>query len=232
MRVSVVIFPGSNCDMDAIHAWSQVLGAKVTPIWHKDHDLKKPDLVFLPGGFSFGDYLRSGAIAQFSPIMSEVKNHQQRGGYLMGVCNGFQMLCEMKILPGALLTNASLKFVCKETFVTLVSNNSPFTSHLAKGTTLNIPCAHGMGQYFADQATLDQLQANGQIVFQYSDPSGVVRPEANPNGSLRNIAGITDATGRVLGMMPHPERHVEAELGCDDGALLMRGIMTYLQKAA
>lgn len=232
MRVSVVIFPGSNCDMDAIHAWSDVLGAQVTPVWHKETNLQNADLVFLPGGFSFGDYLRSGSIAQFSPIMAEVKKHHARGGYLMGVCNGFQMLCEMNILPGALLTNASLKFVCKETHITVNSTRSSFTAHLASGTVLNIPCAHGMGQYYADASTLDQMEANGQIAFRYSTPTGAITAKANPNGSLRNIAGITDASGRVLGMMPHPERHVEAELGSEDGSILLQGIKAHLEQAA
>ena len=232
MRVSVIIFPGSNCDMDAIHAWSEVLGAQVTPVWHKETDLKNPDLVFIPGGFSFGDYLRSGAIAQFSPIMQAVKKHHERGGFLMGICNGFQVLCELNILPGALLTNASLKFVCKDTHILASSQQSPFTAHLKQDTILSIPVAHGMGQYFAESQILDQLEGDGRVAFRYCDAQGNVTPEANPNGSLRNIAGITDASGRVLGMMPHPERHVEAILGCDDGALLMRGIRDHLEKVA
>lgn len=232
MRVSVVIFPGSNCDMDAIHAWSKVLDAQVTPVWHKDTDLKNPDLVFIPGGFSFGDYLRSGSIAQFSPVMSEVKKHHARGGYLMGICNGFQILCELNILPGALLTNASLKFVCQKTHIVTASQQTPFTAHLAANTVLEIPVAHGMGQYFADQVTLDRLEGEGQVAFRYCDAHGHITAAANPNGSLRNIAGITDASGKVLGMMPHPERHVELALGSDDGAVFLRGIKAHLEQAA
>ena len=232
MRVSVVLFPGSNCDRDAIHAWSEILEAKVTPVWHKETDLQNPDLTFIPGGFSFGDYLRSGAIAQFSPIMEAVKKHHERGGYTMGVCNGFQILCEIGILPGALLTNASLKFVCGDTHVKVESTQSAFTNHLAKGTVLNIPVAHGMGQYYADSETLDRLESENRVAFRYCSIDGQVTEDANPNGSLRNIAGIVDSGGRALGMMPHPERHVEAELGSEDGALLMAGIKNFMSQAA
>jgi len=232
MRVSVILFPGSNCDRDAIHAWSNILGATVTPVWHKETDLKNPDLAFIPGGFSFGDYLRSGAIAQFSPIMEAVKKHHQCGGYTMGVCNGFQILCELGILPGALLTNASLKFVCGDTHLKVESTDSAFTHHLAQGTILNIPVAHGMGQFYADPDTLDRLEGEGQVAFRYCDQDGAVTQEANPNGSLRNIAGIVDSSGKVLGMMPHPERHVEAELGSLDGASLLEGIKAHLELAA
>lgn len=231
MRVSVIIFPGSNCDRDALHAWGPVLGAKVTPIWHKDHDLQNPDLVFIPGGFSFGDYLRSGAIARFSPIMDEVLAHQKKGGYLMGVCNGFQILCELKLLPGALLTNQNLKFLCHDVFLRHESARSPFTHNLAPGQVLDLPIAHGMGQYFADEATLDQLEGEDRVVFRYCEENGEVTEAANPNGSRRNIAGICDASGRVLGMMPHPERHVETELGSEDGAALLSGLIDYLVAA-
>ena len=224
MRVSVITFPGSNCDADAIHAWSRVLGAEVAPIWHKDTDLARPDLVFIPGGFSFGDYLRSGAIARFSPVMTEVKRFYERGGFVFGVCNGFQILCEMGILPGALLTNRDLKFLCRDVYIRTEVGGSPFTNRLHNGQVLKIPIAHGMGQYFADEETLDLLEAENRIAFRYCDAAGNLTEQANPNGSVRSIAGITDATGRALGMMPHPERHAEAVLGSEDGALLLRGV--------
>ena len=225
MRVSVLIFPGSNCDQDAIHAWSQILKARVAPIWHKDTDLQNPDLVFIPGGFSFGDYLRSGAIARFSPIMAEVRRFHGRGGYLFGVCNGFQILCELGLLPGALLTNRRLKFLCQETHIRTETADSPFLDDLRPGQVLNIPISHGMGQYYADEATLDRLEQEQRVAFRYCDAEGNLDPRANPNGSARAIAGITDGSGRVLGLMPHPERHVEQELGSVDGVPLMSGIL-------
>ena len=232
MRVSVIVFPGSNCDQDAIHAWTEILGATVTPIWHKDTQLQKPDLVFIPGGFSFGDYLRSGAIARFSPIMEEVKHFYQQGGYLFGVCNGFQILCEMGLLPGALLTNKNLKFLGQDVFLRVESNPSPFTRNLVPGRVLEIPIAHGMGQYFADDATLDRLEGEGQVAFRYCDENGQLTQESNPNGSARAIAGITGGNGRVLGMMPHPERHVERELGTVDGVGVLKGILEHLSVPA
>ncbi len=232
MRVSVLIFPGSNCDMDAVHAWSRVLHAKVTPVWHKDHDLANPDLVFIPGGFSFGDYLRSGAIASFSPVMQDVARFAEKGGYVFGVCNGFQILCEMGLLPGALLTNKNLRFLCEDVHIRVENQKSPFTAKLASDQVLNIPIAHGMGQYFADAETLQRLEENGQVAFRYCDAAGELTETANPNGSLNHIAGITDAGGRVLGMMPHPERHAEAELGSIDGAVLLSSIMQHFSKVA
>lgn len=232
MRVSIVVFPGSNCDHDAVHAWSEVLGAEVNVIWHKEHDLKNPDLVFIPGGFSFGDYLRSGAIARFSPIMNDVASFYQKGGYLFGVCNGFQILCELGILPGALLTNAGLKFICRDTYVKPVNTNSAFTLDLDPNRPLNIPIAHGMGRYHADEETLKRLEDEGRIAFRYCDEQGRVTTEANPNGSLANIAGILDPSGRALGMMPHPERHAEAELGSTDGASVLATIKAHLESGA
>ena len=228
MRVTVIIFPGSNCDRDAIHAWSRIVGAEVTAVWHKDTDLQRPDLVFIPGGFSFGDYLRSGAIATFSPVMSEVLAFYRKGGYLFGVCNGFQILCEMNVLPGALLTNKGLKFLCRDVWLRAETGSCPFTAHLAPGTRLRIPIAHGMGQYFADEATLDRLEGDGRVVFRYCDADGALTSESNPNGSARAIAGISSRDGRVLGMMPHPERHVENALGSTDGETLLRGIAAML----
>ncbi len=232
MRVSVIIFPGSNCDRDAIHAWSNLVHARVSEVWHKDTDLKKPDLVFLPGGFSFGDYLRSGAIARFSPIMEEVRRFYRAGGYLFGVCNGFQMLCEMGILPGALLTNRHLKFLCQDTYIRCEANASPFTSELEPGAVLKIAIAHGMGQYHADEDVLAALEGEGRVAFRYCDAGGRLTEEANPNGSVRAIAGITSGNGRALGMMPHPERDVEDELGSSDGLAVLRGISGHLDSAA
>lgn len=232
MRVSVIIFPGSNCDRDAIHAWSNVVHARVSEVWHKDRDLKKPDLVFLPGGFSFGDYLRSGAIARFSPVMDEVRRFFRAGGYLFGVCNGFQMLCEMGILPGALLTNRHLKFLCQDTYIRPEVNGSPFTAHLQPGTVLKIAIAHGMGQYHADEADLRRLMDEARIAFRYCDVAGALSDDANPNGSAHAIAGITSENGRALGMMPHPERDVEDELGSSDGLAVLHGIMSHLSSAA
>lgn len=227
MRVSVIIFPGSNCDMDAIHAFRNVLGAEVTPVWHKDHDLNKPDLVFIPGGFSYGDYLRSGAIARLSPVMSSVQAFYNKGGHVFGVCNGFQILCEMGILPGALLTNKDLKFLCQDVHIRIENTDTPFTAELTKGHVLNIPIAHGMGQYFADEATVDQLEDEDRVMFRYVGPDGNLDDAANPNGSIRSIAGICDAERRAIGMMPHPERHVESELGCDDGRILLACITNH-----
>jgi phosphoribosylformylglycinamidine synthase len=227
MRVSVIIFPGSNCDMDAIHAFRNVLGAEVTPVWHKDQDLSKPDLVFIPGGFSYGDYLRSGAIARLSPVMSSVQDFYNKGGFVFGVCNGFQILCEMGILPGALLTNKNLKFLCQDVHIRVVNTDTPFSNELEAGRVLNIPIAHGMGQYFADDATLDRLEDEGRVLFRYCEADGSLSEAANPNGSMRSIAGICDADRRALGMMPHPERHVESELGSDDGRALLSCIVDH-----
>ncbi|MCB1044401.1 MAG: phosphoribosylformylglycinamidine synthase subunit PurQ [Acidobacteria bacterium] len=232
MRVSVVTFPGSNCDQDAVWAFGEILGVDVTPVWHKSHDLANPDLVFIPGGFSFGDYLRSGAIARFSPIMNEVAQHYRKGGYVMGICNGFQILCEMGILPGCLMKNRDLAFLCQDVYVRCESSKSPLTYGLSTGTVLNIPIAHGMGRYVADDDTLRSLEDHQQVVFRYTTASGELTEEANPNGSLNAIAGICDESGRALGMMPHPERHVESALGSDDGLQVLGGLIEYLEYAA
>jgi len=225
MRVSVLLFPGSNCDADAIHAFRSVLGAEVRGVWHKESDLGNPDLVFIPGGFSFGDYLRSGAIARFSPIMEAVRRHVASGGYVMGVCNGFQILCEMQLLPGALLTNRSLKFQCHEVSVRVEPSCCELLGHLTPGQVLCLPIAHGMGQYFADRPTLERIEGQGQVVLRYCAPDGGQGEGSNPNGSLNGIAGLCDEKGRVLGMMPHPERHVEAELGSEDGLVLLDSLL-------
>ena len=228
MRVSVIIFPGSNCDMDAIHAFREVLDATVTPVWHKDTELANPDLVFIPGGFSFGDYLRSGAIARFSPVMNSVKAFYDKGGHLFGVCNGFQILCEAGILPGALLTNRNLKFLCQDVCIKTETTATPFTSELNKDQVLHIPIAHGMGQYFADSETLKRVEGEGQVVFRYCDEQGELTDGSNPNGSLNAIAGVCDKERRAIGMMPHPERHVESELGSNDGYALLRSVVSSL----
>ncbi len=213
MRVGVVVFPGSNCDHDALHACGEVFGMDAEPVWHKDALPSGLDLVYLPGGFSFGDYLRSGAIAATSPVMQSVVAYANAGGLVLGVCNGFQVLCEAGLLPGALLRNRGLRFRCHSQFVRVESTGTAFTRAMAVGDVLDIPVAHGDGCYVADAATLDALEADGRVVFRYCDATGATTDDANPNGSMRSIAGIVSAPGNVLGMMPHPERHVEALVG-------------------
>lgn len=225
LACGVIVFPGSNCDHDAYHVVKHVLGQETRFIWHKETSLGDVDLVIVPGGFSYGDYLRSGAIARFSPIMNEVVRFAQNGGLVMGICNGFQVLCESGLLPGALLRNASLRFACKWTHLRTETTNTPFTGLLHQGQVLRIPIAHGDGNYFASDAVLDALEANDQVVFRYSTPDGDLTADANPNGSARNIAGIVNAGRNVLGMMPHPERCAESVLGTDDGALLFRSVL-------
>lgn len=224
MKFGIVIFPGSNCDHDAYHAIKHVVGLDAEFIWHKETSLDDVDAVLLPGGFSYGDYLRSGAIARFSPIMSTVTKFAENGGLVIGICNGFQTLCECGLLPGALLRNASIRFVCKPVGIRVERTDTVFSNACSPGAVLTIPIAHGEGNYHADEATLDRLEANGQVLFRYCDPSGNVTPEANPNGSSRNIAGIINERGNVMGMMPHPERHVESMLGTDDGRSVFRSI--------
>ncbi|MCC6290201.1 MAG: phosphoribosylformylglycinamidine synthase subunit PurQ [Chitinophagaceae bacterium] len=209
MKFGVVVFPGSNCDADMIHALSEDLGYEVIQLWHKDKDLSMfstEDCIVLPGGFSYGDYLRCGAIARFSPMMQSVISFAGKGGKVLGVCNGFQILCEAGLLPGVLLRNENMKFICKNIF--LKGND---------GIVSKIPIAHGEGRFYADNATLDALENNGQVIYRYSDENGNITAEANPNGSLRNIAGISNAAGNVFGMMPHPERACNNKLGNTDG---------------
>ncbi len=213
----VVVFPGSNCDHDAYHAVKHVLGEKATFLWHKDTDLQGVDVVVLPGGFSYGDYLRCGAISQFSSIMKEVVRHAERGGHVIGICNGFQVLTETGLLPGALLRNRSLKFVCKQVRLRVENAETDFTRRYEQGKVLQIPVAHGEGNFYTDSDTLRELEDNGRVVFRYVDENGEATEAANPNGSLNNIAGIVNSRGNVLGMMPHPERVVENLLGSDDG---------------
>jgi phosphoribosylformylglycinamidine synthase I len=226
MKFGVVIFPGSNCDQDMIYVLRNIMKQEVVELWHKDRDLKKTDFIILPGGFSYGDYLRSGAIARFSPIMNEVMEFADKGGYVFGVCNGFQILCEAGLAPGALLRNTDLKFTCKNVFIKAVHNDSLITSAIPKGKALKVPVAHGEGNYYNDAAGLKQMQDNGQILFQYCDESGAVNAESNPNGSLDNIAGICNARKNVFGMMPHPERASDALLSNTDGLFLFNSLLS------
>ncbi len=225
MKFGVVTFPGSNCDEDMVYVLESLFNQKVERLWHKDTDLKGVDFVVLPGGFSYGDYLRSGAIANYSPIMAEVVKHAENGGYVMGICNGFQILCESKLLPGTLLHNNSQKFICKNIHLRADNNSSIINAHIDTNQALKIPIAHGEGRYFASDETIAELNANDQIIFRYCDASGNISDEANPNGSLENIAGVCNAGKNVFGMMPHPERAADAELGNTDGALLFESIL-------
>jgi phosphoribosylformylglycinamidine synthase subunit PurQ / glutaminase len=228
MRVAVITFPGSNCDADARNA-SRLVGADVHAVFHKDTALPSGvDLVILPGGFSYGDYLRTGAIARFSPIMKEVVDFAKKGGLVMGVCNGFQILCETGLLPGALARNINLSFVCKDVLLRVENADTPFTSRSSKGTVLRIPVAHGEGRFVASEDVLEELEAEQRVVFRYVDADGAASPDANPNGSLNNIAGIINAGGNVMGMMPHPERAAEAILGSADGMTVFASLAAHL----
>jgi phosphoribosylformylglycinamidine synthase I len=226
MKFGVVVFPGSNCDEDLVYVLKNIMGQQVEKLWHKDTDLKGCDFIFLPGGFSYGDYLRSGAIARFSPIMDNVIKHAEKGGYLMGICNGFQILTESHLLPGALLRNNQMKFACKNVYIKPEHNNSLLTSKLDVTKGYKIPIAHGEGRYFADETTMKSLEDNGQILFRYSDETGKVTEGANPNGSLFNIAGICNKNKNVFGMMPHPERAADSILSNTDGKALFESILS------
>ena len=230
MKMGVVTFPGSNCDYDCYRAVKDALGAEAVFLWHRDHDLQGVDAVFLPGGFSYGDYLRAGAIAALSPIMREVKQFAAAGGPVAGICNGFQILCEAGLLPGALVRNRSLKFRSRPVHLLVERADTAFTSEYEAGQVLEIPIAHGEGCYFAEPEVLDALEAEGQVLFRYCTPEGLVAPAANPNGSARAIAGIINAGGNVLGMMPHPERAVEPLLGSTDGLGLFRSLAAHLAR--
>jgi phosphoribosylformylglycinamidine synthase len=225
MKFGVVIFPGSNCDQDMIYVLETVMGQQVVQLWHKDTDLQGCDMIVLPGGFSYGDYLRSGAIARFSPIMEKVIEFAGKGGYVFGVCNGFQILCEAGLVPGALLHNTERKFICKNVFIKAQNNDTLITSAVPKEKALKIPIAHGEGRYFADEVTLKQMNDNGQILFRYCDENGKMTPESNVNGSIENIAGVCNAGKNVFGMMPHPERAADTALGNTDGKLLFESIL-------
>lgn len=217
MKFGVITFPGSNCDHDAYWALKSACGQEATFLWHESHDLENCDAIVVPGGFSYGDYLRTGAIAKFSPVMEAVRKFAADGGIVLGICNGFQILCESGLLPGALMRNVGLKFVCKPVHVRVESTDTPFTNACLEDEVLTIPIAHMEGKYFCDESTLAELQRERRIIFRYSTPEGTISAEANPNGSLDNIAGICNAGRNVLGMMPHPERASAPELGCIEG---------------
>ena len=226
MKFGIVTFPGSNCDYDAYHAVTEVLGEEAVYLWHKDHDLQGADVVILPGGFSYGDYLRAGAIARFSPIMQEVAAHAKAGGPVVGFCNGFQIACEAGLLPGALLRNSHLQFVSATVRLRVEDVNTMFTSLYEEGELLRIPIAHGDGRFVASREVLDELEGEGRVIFRYADADGHISADANPNGSERNIAGIINDGGNVLGMMPHPERACSPLLGSTDGIRLFESILS------
>lgn len=233
MKFGVIVFPGSNCDDDMTHVLGEVLGQEVVKIWHKNRELPAgfgpADCIVLPGGFSYGDYVRAGAIAQFSPVMQAVKAHAAAGGLVFGICNGFQILCESGLLPGVLLRNSGQKFICSNTWIKAVTNQSPITADLTLGKALKIPIAHAEGRYFADEKTLDALENNDQVLFRYCDEHGQESEEANLNGAARNIAGICNEQRNVFGMMPHPERASETILGNTDGRGLFESLMAAAQ---
>ncbi|HTL70070.1 MAG TPA: phosphoribosylformylglycinamidine synthase subunit PurQ [Candidatus Eisenbacteria bacterium] len=225
MKFGVVVFPGSNCDYDCYHVLKHVLGRDTDFVWHKDSDVSKYDCLVLPGGFSYGDYLRTGAIARFSPVMDAVRRHAEAGKLVIGICNGFQILLESGLLPGAMLRNKSLKFICKYVTLRVEETDTPFTRRIAKGALLRIPIAHGEGNYYAEDAVMESMHKNRQIVLRYADADGWITDEANPNGSRGNIAGICNEKRNVFGLMPHPERSSEAELGSSDGVKIFRSIL-------
>lgn len=230
MRFGIVEFPGSNCAQDALYVLSDLLKQDVRLIWHKETDLKDFDAIVIPGGFSYGDYLRPGAIAHVSPAMQEVKVFADNGGIVIGICNGFQILTESKLLPGSLLRNKNLKFICSPQNLVVENNDSPFTNLLKKGDLINCPIAHNEGNYYVDSDTLKQMKTNNQIIFRYADENGDVSEKANPNGSVFNIAGVTNKKGNVLGMMPHPERSSEELLGSAEGIIVFKSIINYLER--
>jgi phosphoribosylformylglycinamidine synthase subunit PurQ / glutaminase len=235
VRFAVVVFPGSNCDHDAYHATKHVMGQDARFVWHKEASLGDVDVVIVPGGFSYGDYLRAGAVAQFSPVMKDVIRFANDGGLVAGICNGFQVLCEAGLLPGALARNESLRFGCRETHLKVENAATPFSNQMSEGQVLTVPVAHGEGNYYADERTLDELEAEGRVIFRYCDAAGNITARSNPNGSARNIAGIVNPEGNVLGMMPHPERCVEPLLaqtgGSSDGRLVFESILNHFKAA-
>ena len=224
MKFGVVTFPGSNCDQDMIDVLSEQLGQSVVNLWHKESSIQNVDFVILPGGFSYGDYLRSGAIAQFSPIMNEVVNHAKRGGYVMGICNGFQILTETGLVDGALLHNSNQRFICKNVFLKPTSTSAAITKNLSDNS-YKIPIAHGEGRFYADETTIKKLEDNDQILFRYCNENGEVTGDSNPNGSVNNIAGITNDTKNVFGMMPHPERAANSILSNEDGIAIFQSLL-------
>ena len=228
MNIGIIVFPGSNCDRDCDHVVSTVMGQSSHLIWHQETSVQGMDALIIPGGFSYGDYLRTGSIARFSPIMEAVLQFANQGGLVLGICNGFQILLEMGLLPGAMLRNAALSFICKETYIRVDNANTPFTKSCEVGQVLKMPIAHAEGNYYTNPVDLSALQANAQIVFRYCDRDGLVTPNSNPNGSIDNIAGIQNAQGNVLGLMPHPERCAEPILSNQDGRLIFESMLTRL----
>ncbi len=232
MKFGVVVFPGSNCDHDAYHALGQVLHQPVEFLWHQSEQVAGFDAIVLPGGFAYGDYLRTGAIARFSPVMRAVEKFARAGGLVLGICNGFQILCEAGLLPGVLTRNAGLRFICRQVHIRVETTDTPFTVEAKSGQVLKMPIAHAEGNYFCDTATLAELERNHQIVFRYTTPEGREDAAANPNGSLANIAGICNGERNVMGLMPHPDRSVEAALGSTDGLVIFRSLIQSLMRQA
>jgi len=232
MKFSVVVFPGSNCDEDAYHAAKDVLGEQAEYVWHKDTDLKGADVVVLPGGFAHGDYLRTGAMARFSPVMREVEAFARRGGPVLGICNGFQILLEAGLLPGAMLRNRGLKFLCEHVYLRVEQTDTPFTSACRKGHLLRLPIAHGEGNYFAEPDVIARLESNRQVIFRYTNAAGEAADTANPNGSAAAIAGLCNEARNVVGLMPHPERACESILGSADGLVIFESVVQWLKSGA
>jgi len=230
MKFGVVVFPGSNCDHDTYHVISKVIGQPVDFIWHKEDTIDRFDAIILPGGFAYGDYLRCGAIARFSPVMRAVSEFSREGGMVIGICNGFQILCEAGLLPGALLRNRDLKFICEHVYVRVERTDTPFTAACTEGQVLSMPIAHGEGNYFCDQSTLDELESEGRVIFRYSNQQGEITEAANVNGSLKNIAGISNRERNVIGLMPHPERASENVLGSKDGRIIFLSMADSLRE--
>jgi phosphoribosylformylglycinamidine synthase I len=229
-KIGVVVFPGSNCDHDALHAINEILQIPAESIWHQSQDLSGFEAVILPGGFSYGDYLRTGAIARFSPVMNAIARFARSGGLVLGICNGFQILCEAGLLPGALMRNQGLRFICRHVHIRVETTATPFTSAAPQGQVLRLPIAHAEGSYVCDPDTLAELRNNDQIVFRYCAPDGRLDPAANPNGSLDAVAGICNRERNVMGMMPHPERAVEGSLGSTDGLIVLRSLVQSLAR--
>lgn len=232
MKFAVIRFPGSNCDQDCYHAVRDVMGIETDYVWHKESSLEGYDAIILPGGFSYGDYLRCGAVARFSPVMTAVRKAADEGKLVIGTCNGFQILCEARLLPGALVRNRSLHFVCSQAILRVETSDSPFTSETKTGELLKIPIAHGEGCYIADEETLKELNRNRQVLVRYADDKGQITDAVNPNGSLENIAGICNATRNVFGLMPHPDRACEARLGSTDGMKIFASMIQAIQSEA
>jgi phosphoribosylformylglycinamidine synthase len=231
MKFGVLVFPGSNCDHDTYHAIHEIGRQPATFLWHESEDLENCDAILVPGGFAYGDYLRTGAIARFSPVMQSVKKFAAKGGLVMGICNGFQILCEAGLLPGALLRNAGLKYICKQVHLRTETTDSPFTRTLRQGQVLKLPIGHMEGNYFCPPETLEELEHAGRIAFRYVNPAGEATAEANPNGSMENIAGVLSEQRNVLGMMPHPDRSSEEILGSKDGLLLFESMFSQLAES-